>query len=93
MTNEEVYWMGVGQQLERWEIRLRGGRRERDMAGRAHSLSSSFGFPPQPVASPMSRTPPSGIRKPWLGGGHGWSVCGPMAHISVQAPSLPPAGC
>uniref|UniRef100_A0A8C6CDW8 Peptidase S1 domain-containing protein n=1 Tax=Monodon monoceros TaxID=40151 RepID=A0A8C6CDW8_MONMO len=36
-------------------------------------------FPP--VASPMSGTPPSGIRRPWLGGDHGWSVCGPMAHI------------
>ncbi|XP_059877402.1 probable threonine protease PRSS50 [Delphinus delphis] len=36
-------------------------------------------FPP--VASPMSGTPPSGIRRPWLGGDRGWSVCGPMAHI------------
>ncbi|XP_049572262.1 probable threonine protease PRSS50 isoform X3 [Orcinus orca] len=35
----------------------------------------------EPVASPMSGTPPSGIRRPWLGGDRGWSVCGPMAHI------------
>ena len=41
----------------------------------------------------MSVTPPSGIRSPWLGGGRGWSVCGPMAHTSVQEPSLPPSGC
>lgn len=70
----------------------RGGKATCDGAGRSHPASNSH-LPPQPAAPPSRKTPPSGTQRPWLDGGRGWSVCGPMAHISVQAPSLPPSGC